>query len=130
MLSSAKITHNGETALISRPARGIHRLTPRQYEHRIVQINLAWENIPLEIENYDTIHPPYDATNDHDGSSSTMHPEIDNNRPFMPNMQNGPYTDKNSGHSVCVVTGPSRVAGSVPTCSTKFTTRTQITRQI
>lgn len=60
-----------------------------------------WENIPPGIESYDKGDHSYSATNDGGGLMPTAVNEIDNNRPFMLNMENGPYTDKDSGHSVC-----------------------------
>ncbi|MDS0279719.1 C39 family peptidase [Halomicroarcula sp. S1AR25-4] len=60
-----------------------------------------WSNIPSGIENYSSGSHSYSAENIHSGFKGNVKTQISNDNPFMLNMENGPYTDKGEGHSVC-----------------------------
>lgn len=60
-----------------------------------------WSDIPPGIEDYSSGSNSYNADNDSYWWQDNARYQISNNRPIMLNMENGPYTDKGSGHSVC-----------------------------
>lgn len=63
----------------------------------------SWSDIPSGIEDYSQGDNSYNANNSDSGMKGRVKNQTSNNNPTILNMENGPYTDKGGGHSVCVV---------------------------
>ncbi|USZ67059.1 C39 family peptidase [Halorussus salilacus] len=72
-------------------------------EGDLCDICTYWKDIPPGIEDYSHGSNSYNANNVHSGFKGNVKSAISNDDPCMLNMENGPYTDKGEGHSVCVV---------------------------